>query len=62
MPTVSHWRGNPAGDTAATADLVSCPVAAELLDELIVYTQDEQNGRPLPDEQGAVVITKHLQR
>jgi hypothetical protein len=40
--------------------LVSCPVAAQLLHELIVDTQDEKGGCPLADEERTVVITQHL--
>ena len=40
--------------------LVPCPVAAELLNELVVNAQDEKGRRPLSHKQGAMVIAKYL--
>lgn len=42
--------------------LVPCAIAAQLLNELIVYAQDQKGGRPLANEECAMVIAKQLYR
>ena len=61
-------RTSVAGDSPMLAQrllvqftgLVPCPVATQLLNELIIDAQNEKSGRPVSHEQGAMVITKHL--
>ena len=53
FPAVGHRRYNVTG-------LAPCPVATQLLNELIIDAQNEKGGRPLSYEQRAMVITKHL--